>query len=56
LIVEQLENRNNIKIMDKFRQSFLIISKRNGEKIITNFKDKTETETTYNRIITLIDK
>lgn len=35
---------------------FLILSKNNGDKIIINFKDKIETENTYNKIKTLIDK
>ena len=35
---------------------YLIISKTNGEKIIINFKDKTETEKAYNKIKILIDK
>jgi hypothetical protein len=35
---------------------FLIILKKNGEKIIINFKDKTETEKIYDMIKTLIDK
>lgn len=35
---------------------YLIITKNNEEKIIINFKEKTETEKTYIRIKTLIDK
>jgi Co/Zn/Cd efflux system component len=34
---------------------YLIISKKNDEKIIINFKDKTETEKIYTRIKTLIN-
>ena len=35
---------------------YLVISKINGEKIFINFKDKTDTEKTFNRIKTLTDK
>ena len=33
---------------------YLIISKSDGEKIIVNFKDKTETKETYNKIVQLM--
>ncbi len=36
--------------------SYLIISKTNGEKTIINFKDRTETVTTYNELKTLINQ
>lgn len=35
---------------------YLILSKKNGDKIIINFKDKIETEKTYEKIKTLISK
>ncbi|MBA3986584.1 MAG: DUF3784 domain-containing protein [Flavobacteriales bacterium] len=35
---------------------YLIISQTNGDITIINFKDKTETETAYNRIKTLLDR
>lgn len=34
---------------------YLIITKNNDEKIIINFKDKTETENTYNKIKTMMN-
>lgn len=35
---------------------YLILTKNNGDKIIINFKDKIETEKTFNKIKTMIDK
>jgi hypothetical protein len=35
---------------------YLILSKNNGDKIIINFKGRIETEKTYNKIKTMIDK
>lgn len=35
---------------------FLILSKNDGEKIILNFKDKLETEMTYDKIKAMVDK
>lgn len=52
--------------LDKFGKSrllihsdiapYLMLSKNNGDKIIINFKDKIETEKTYDKIKTMIDK
>lgn len=52
--------------LDKFGKSrllihsdlfpYLIMTKNNGDKIIINFKDKIETEKTFNKIKTMIDK
>lgn len=43
-------------LVHSHKPPFLILSKNNGDKIIINFKDKTETENLYDEIKIVIDK